>query len=97
MSFLAHLFTKEHSTKEIFKIYIFFIVIFTIIYTIMYNYDNKSLEDITNSEKKLSQLDILYYTITTQTTIGYGDILPRTTFAKIINMTHLLIIMYLLI
>lgn len=97
MYLIKHLFNKEQSTHELYKIYLCFIVIFTIIYTILYNYDQKSLEDITRPGEKLSFLDIVYFATTTQTTIGFGDILPRTSLAKIINMIHLLIIMYLII
>lgn len=36
-----------------------------------------------------SVVDVMYFTITTQSTVGYGDISPRSTLAKIVMMLHI--------
>lgn len=38
--------------------------------------------------------DVLYFTIVTQTTVGYGDIHPKHTIAKIFVLLHVVVSLY---
>ena len=58
-------------------------LLFTIIYVKNKNNFNK---------KQLSNNDILYYSLVTHTTVGYGDIYPVTTQGKYITSLHILIV-----
>jgi len=50
-------------------------------------------DDITNLPKKPSErfMAIFYYNVTTSTTTGFGDIVPKSTRARVISMAHQLI------
>ena len=97
MYLLRTLLNKEYNKPiDKMKIAVCFIIIFTIIYYILDNITTESFSYF-GEPKKLSFLDTLYFASTTQVTIGYGDILPNTPIAKIINLGHLMIMMYLMI
>ena len=67
------------------------ITLFAIIY---YRYGTFTSR--TSKETQLSPLDSLYFSLTTQTTIGYGDIVPldtKTKYMVIGQMTLLLILL----
>ena len=64
-------------------------VIFGFIYWILYEIDKEEHFTYDKSYNMTSFIDVLYFTITTQTTIGYGDISPRSKLAKIIMMLHI--------
>ena len=50
-------------------------------------------DDITNLPKKPSErfMAIFYYNVTTSTTTGFGDIVPKSTRARAISMAHQLV------
>ena len=55
--------------------------------------NNANTLDISNESlqpKKMNWLDSLYFSLITQATIGYGDIVPRSKRAKIIVITQVL-------
>lgn len=58
-------------------------LLFTIIYLQNKNNFNK---------KQLSNNDIIYYSLVTHTTVGYGDIYPVTNQGKYITSLHILIV-----
>ena len=58
-------------------------LLFTIIYIKNKNNFNK---------KQLSNNDIIYYSLVTHTTVGYGDIYPTTTLGKYITSLHILFV-----
>ncbi|AUF82121.1 putative ion channel [Tetraselmis virus 1] len=46
--------------------------------------------------KELTTLDVFYYTVTTWTTTGYGDIYPVITVSKMIAVTKMLLFLVIL-
>ena len=67
--------------------HILVIVIFALIY--YYHYNTNSKEHFTlSSGEEMSLIDIPYFTLTTHTTIGYGDILPKSKQMKFCVILH---------
>lgn len=64
--------------------HIILIIIFSLIY------QGLSIIDPRSFTKVLSLFDSLYFSITTQTTVGYGDITPNTMFARLTTMIHMI-------
>jgi heme A synthase len=52
------------------------VVLFFIFYCALWNYDNNNFKNAT------CYSDLLYFTTTTQSSTGYGDIVPNTFIAK---------------
>ena len=71
---------------------LFTIVIFAIIYWILIVITKKPDIHFYGLSKKSSLLDFLYYSITTQAAVGYGDIVPMSKIAKILAMTQMVMI-----
>lgn len=71
------------------------IIIYTILYTTLFYIDKN------NFRGAHTFVDVLYFTITTQTTVGYGDITPKSQLAKFAVicqcLTSLLFVLYLYI
>ena len=88
--------------KNILLRHITIVLIFSILYyTIAYYYGETAFSRITtvdsntphkNQEQnnKMSMLDCLYFSLVTQTTVGYGHIVPTHTISKVINILQLL-------
>jgi hypothetical protein len=55
------------------------------------SYRNLSLCDPASFNAPLSTIDALYFSLTTLTTVGYGDLVPRSQTARIIVSTQLLL------
>lgn len=53
-------------------------------------YQGISIIDPRSFTKVLSLFDSLYFSLTTQSTVGYGDITPKTMFARFTTMIHML-------
>lgn len=73
------------------------VVVFAFLYWILDNYQSGSLSEFQqhfkHSEKKrLGLYDCFYFSLVTQTTIGYGDIVPLTNTAKFLVILQLLTI-----
>ncbi len=66
--------------------YIFFIFLYATIYYILGE---------NHMSRKLSFIDSVYFSATTFTTVGYGDIYPDSDFAKIICITQQIILVLL--
>ena len=78
---------KDNVKLSILNIFISFIIMFTI-YSLffLYNKNNfKGAEDL---------VDIWYFTTTTHSTTGYGDILPNTKIMKLIVSIHQMLILF---
>jgi predicted membrane protein len=82
--------TKNH-IKFFFK-NIVLILIFSCIYFIAFKYlDNSYYFSDKMKEKEISFIDFLFFSICTQTTIGFGNIVPRHNLTKILISLQLLI------
>ena len=72
------------------------VILFAICYFLIDTYGEQSSHFTTiyskDNPKKLSFLDCLYFSLVTQTTVGYGHIVPTTTITKVVNMIQLLTI-----
>jgi hypothetical protein len=64
-------------------------VIFLFIYSLLYKLDKEFHFNYDKSYNMTSVIDVIYFTIATQTTIGYGDITPRSKLAKICMIIHI--------
>lgn len=74
---------KKRSIHTLLSIQTLIIIIFSIIYYFLgennfYNMNN-------------SYLDSIYFSLVTSTTVGYGDIVPRTDLAKFVVMCQLVV------
>ena len=68
---------------------LFIILLFFIIHSVVNFYDKDAYIGIENSQ------DIMYFTLTTHTTCGFGDIVPKSKIAKFILMCHFIIMILL--
>lgn len=59
------------------------IVLFTIIYTLLFHFAGNPMEFQSN-------IDPLYFAVTITSSVGFGDYTPKTTFAKIIVIMHMM-------
>jgi uncharacterized membrane protein YagU involved in acid resistance len=64
--------------------HLFFIILFAVIYYIVSEYNIYSFSI------KLSPLDAVFFSTATQTTVGYGSIVPISNTARMITMIQLL-------
>jgi voltage-gated potassium channel Kch len=82
---------KKITDSKIFLYNILLVIIFAAIYYIVdHSVDYKT------HNKKLSLIDSLYFSIVTQTTLGFGDIVPTHSLTRIIVIIQCLCIMGLL-
>lgn len=70
-----------------FYLYLSFILIFALIYYVL---GKEHLSD------DLTLFDALYFSVVTQTTIGYGDITPVSRVGKTVAMIQILLFIYIL-
>ena len=84
---LLLLYLKKHRKIRYIVISIILIFLFTIIYWSLGTNDNFSFN---TSQTEVSFLDALYFTLVTQTTIGYGDISPKSQLMRFITVCHII-------
>jgi hypothetical protein len=68
-----------------------FILLFSLIYYLIYLYDNNTFS-IHKKDENISFMDFLYFSLVTQTTVGYGGIIPTKNITRMINLVQLLTI-----
>lgn len=52
---------------------------------------------VANPDKKASWIDCLYFGVTTHSTVGFGDILPKTTGAKLCTIAHIVVVFFIVL
>lgn len=61
---------------------------FILMFTFMIIYKIINMIDENSFSSKLNNIDTLYFTIMTQMTVGYGEIVPKSQLAKMLVMIH---------
>jgi hypothetical protein len=69
------------------SIYILIGFLWTMLYLILLNFDPQAISNVSVVKEKMS-LDCFYFSFTTLTTLGYGDMAPVTSYAKILAVTE---------
>lgn len=82
--------------KEIFWPHIYVIAFFFVCNTLSMYLDTSGWTGFVYEDNYLI-FDALYYTIITHTTVGYGDILPKWRYWKMLGAIHSLIVFFLLV
>jgi hypothetical protein len=78
---------SDNHVKNLLINHIVIIILFTIIYIKIYEDDKKSFYNMIDlGEDKI--INFFYFSITTHTSVGYGDIIPLTRKAKIAVTLH---------
>ena len=85
---------NEKNIKKLFY-YIIVTVFYAVIYFLLSR--NKEIEHFNGLNSKSNFIDCLYFSFTTFSTVGYGDISPKSTLAKIIVVSHQIVMMMKLI
>lgn len=84
---------KYFTSHHVFTLALIILIIFIIIHIIYFNVSPESFG--IDPEKDFSEksVDAIYFTFTTFSTVGYGDILPLTSAAKmLVGLEHLLVL-----
>ena len=87
---------QKKMIKKIMWPHIYTLIVFFILNTISMYADTDGWEGFQRIDNYLI-FDALYYTIITHTTVGYGDILPRWRYWKMMGALHSLIVFFLII
>jgi hypothetical protein len=83
-------FSLSKSKHHFFINHIISILIFAVAYYLSSKYIHESMRNKDNSN--MSLWDCIYFSLVTQTTVGYGDIVPTHAVTKLINVLQLLTI-----
>lgn len=81
----------------IFTVVLIIFVIINYYLGINNNFNFKHDKSNNNPENKFTLLESVYYTLITNLTIGYGDIVPKTKLAKLFCILQIYIFFYLLV
>lgn len=70
----------------------FIIFIFSVIYWLYGTDEHFVFKPHFSVNHNITYMTALYYSLVTHSTVGFGDITPKSTFIKIITMIHIIII-----
>ena len=87
----THFFKK---TKYFLIYHLSAILVFGILYYYVQNDSEMAFASDIYKKKKYSMQDCMYFSLITQTTVGYGDIISYSENAKIVNMIQLISIFF---
>lgn len=90
-SFLLKLFVLVDEPHEKILFNFMMIIIFAVIYYIIYKFQKKDKQNIlynAYSSKTLNFFDALYFSFVVHFTLGFGDVFPVSTLARIMVMIH---------
>ncbi|AAQ16130.1 potassium channel protein [Paramecium bursaria Chlorella virus AL2A] len=86
-------FSKFLTRTEPFMIHLLILAMFVMIYKFFPGgFENNF--SVANPDKKASWIDCLYFGVTTHSTVGFGDILPKTTGAKLCTIAHICVVFF---
>lgn len=95
---ITSIFSKSRSIQFL-LINFYSILFFSFVYFIHYLYDKDAYHFTSNTidNKEITYLDFLHFSLVTQSTVGYGEIIAHKRFSKIINSLHIMTIFMFLI
>lgn len=95
----VNLFNLNKNKFSFYKLYFLELIFFAIIYWLLGTSENINFDKaLNNNSDSLTFLNALYFSFITQSTIGYGDISPKTKLMRIIVMCQLTcLVLYLII
>lgn len=97
--YLLNMIKLNKNKFSFYKLYFLVLIIFSLIYWLLgtsenFNFDKKT----NNNSDSLTFINSLYFSFITQSTIGYGDITPKSELMRIIVMCQLiLLVLYFII
>lgn len=86
----TYLFSCPYEMHLVVK-YIVSACVFTVIYALLSAYDDKAFS------MKLTPFTALYFSIVTQSTVGFGDIRPTTEYAQVLVAIHIVVSIWLVL
>ena len=93
MLYLYDIIKLNNSKLKYIYINILLILIFSIIYWILGTPDNLTFpEGYANESKNISYISALYFTCVTHSTVGFGDVLPKSKLLQCINTIQTIIL-----
>lgn len=83
---------RLESSIMFFLAHLSLVIVFATIYWIMHTFvtNKKALRSNNSKQEDITWLDCFYFSLVTQTTVGYGDIVTIHTPTRIVNMLQLL-------
>ena len=84
------MFKLNKQTIDVIKANILIMLVFTVLYYII----GQKEESFNGINGKITWMDSAYFTLTTQSTAGYGDITPRSTNARLVSMAQQIIVLF---
>lgn len=96
MMVIQKIFSKNRlSTFIVLNIYT--IILFSFVYYFHYLLNNDAYVTTTVSSNEMKYFDFLHFSLVTQSTVGYGDIIVKNNIAKLLNSIQLISIMLLVV
>ena len=96
---LFNLFKSDKNKFSFYKLYILVLISFSLIYWLLGTSENFKFDTTSNDNSdSLTFINALYFSFITQSTTGYGDIVPISSLTKVLVMCQLsLLVLYFII